>query len=344
MADHSNTCATAVLILNYNGAPFIDECLKSLMNVSSEPFEIYVIDNGSSDSSLALVRAEYPMVRVIEMGRNLGFAAAYDLVIRQLEFENFILLNVDTIVDRNWLQPLLRVADDNKHVGACGSKIIHISDRRTIDHAGGMLTLIGAGLDIGKWEIDDGRYRKSMEIGFACGCSLFIKKAAYLHVGGFDPEYFMYHEDVDLCWKLRMFGYSVMFVPESVVYHHVGMGTEQTIETPFKTFHCQKNRIANIIKNLEPRKFILAFIISTVYDVVRIAKLVQIHRADIVEAILMGYRAAFGRIFDLLRKRHILQSQRLRSDKEMNLFFFPVLSSAAEYRRIQNARNQRQCK
>jgi hypothetical protein len=326
--------------LNYNGAHFIDECVGSLLNISSDPFAIYLIDNCSSDDSVALTRTRYPMVRLIETGGNLGFAAAYDRVIRQLDYEYFVLLNVDTIVDENWLHPLLRTIRSDKRVGGCGSKIIHMSDGKTIDHAGGMLTLTGAGLDIGKWEIDGGCYDSAKETGFVCGCSLLVRKAAYLEVGGFDPEYFVYHEDVDLCWKLLMFGYSVVYVPDSVVRHHIGMGAQQTIETPFKTYHCQKNRIANIIKNLAPKRLIVALSVSTAYDVVRIAGFIRIGRPDLMKAVLMGYHGALGRLGDLLRQRRTLQQRRLRSDEEINRFFSPVLSSAAEYRRIQKVRNQ----
>jgi len=335
-----HSCKTAVLILNYNGAHFIDECVRSLLKISSDPFAIYLIDNCSSDDSVALTRTRYPMVRLIETGGNLGFAAAYDRVIRQLDYEYFVLLNVDTIVDENWLHPLLRTVDGDKRVGVCGSKIISMSDRKTIDHAGGMLTLIGAGLDIGKWEIDGGRYDRAKEIGFACGCSLLVRKAAYLEVGGFDPKYFMYHEDVDLCWKLLMFGYLVVYVPDSVVRHHIGIGAQPAVESPFKTYHCQKNRIANIIKNLAPKRLIVSLLVSPVYDVVRIARFIRIGRPDLMKAVLMGYRGALGRIGDLLRQRRTLQRRRLRSDEEINRFFSPLLSSAAEYRRIQKIRNQ----
>ncbi len=340
MSEHTNSCKTAVLILNYNGAQFIDDCVRSLLKISADPFTIFLIDNCSSDDSVALTRTRYPMVRLIETGENLGFAAAYDQVIRQLDYEYFVLLNVDTVVDENWLNPLLQTVDGDRRVGACGSKIIHLSDRKTIDHAGGMLTLIGAGLDIGKWEIDGGRYDRAKETGFACGCSLLVRKAAYLEVGGFDPKYFMYHEDVDLCWKLRMFGHSVVYVPGSTVYHHIGMGIQQAVESPFKTYHCQKNRIANIVKNLAAKRLAVSLFVSTAYDVVRIAGFIRSGRPDLMKAVLMGYRGALGTIGDLLRQRRALQRRRLLSDAEISRFFSPVPNSAAEYRRIQKVRNR----
>ncbi|MCP4666489.1 MAG: glycosyltransferase family 2 protein, partial [Deltaproteobacteria bacterium] len=225
----------AVLVLNRDGAHFLHNCLQSLLKNAYPPFDIYLIDNGSKDASVHLTRTHYPMVGIIENQSNLGFAGAYDRVIRRLDYHYVVLLNNDTITDEKWLEGLFNMAERDRRIAACGSKILMMRDRNIIDHAGGMFTMIGSGLDMGKWSKDRGEYEKTRDVAFGCGCSLLIRRQTYLDVGGFDPDYVIYHEDVDLCWRMRLFGYSVMYVPHSVVYH-LGGGVMGGIESPSRTY------------------------------------------------------------------------------------------------------------
>ncbi|MDQ7784050.1 MAG: glycosyltransferase family 2 protein [Desulfomonilaceae bacterium] len=324
----------AVLVLNLNGKHFLDECFQSLLRITKPCFDIYLIDNHSSDSSVQYTRAEYPMIIVIENERNYGFAGAYDRVIRELDHDYVVLLNNDTKVDENWLAELYTVAESSDRVAACGSKIVTMWDNTIIDHAGGMLTLIGSGHDLGKWTKDPGGSNSPREIGFGCGCSLLIRRDVYLEVGGFDPGYIIYHEDVDLCWKMRLFGYSVMYVPDSVVYHHLGGGTIQSIENPWKAYLCQKNRLANIIKNMGPRMLVEALFVSLAYDTVRAARYIVMRRGDLLKMLLKGYVTTLRNLGRLMSDRGMVQHKRKVSDKELRRFFHPLISSALEYRRL----------
>lgn len=332
MPGASDSPRVAVLVLNLNGAQFLDDCFQSLLRITYPAFDIYLIDNHSSDPSVDLTRDRYPMVKIMENDENLGFAGAYDKAIRELHHEYVVLLNNDTKVDGKWLEALFLVAESNEKVAACGSKILMMWDNSIIDHAGGMLTLIGSGHDLGKWTRDSGNYDTAREIGFGCGCSLLLRRDVYLEVGGFDPDYIIYHEDVDLCWKMRLFGYSVMYVPASMVYHHFGGGTIQSIEHPWKAYLCQKNRLANIIKNMGPRRLAAALLVSLAYDAVRTVRYVLLGRVDLLKTLVRGYVDTMKRGTELLRSRRMVQRNRQVSERDMKQFFFPLIASSRAYR------------
>jgi GT2 family glycosyltransferase len=333
MSEHESQNKIAVLVINRNGASFLHDCFKSLLKNGPPRFDIYLIDNHSADNSVELCRTHYPMVNIMENDRNYGFAGAYDRAIRQLAYEYVVLLNNDTIVNENWLEALYRVAERDARIAACGSKILMAWNREIVDHAGGMLTLIGSGLDLGKWEKDHEEYNDGREIGFGCGCSLLIRREIYLQVGGFDPSHIIYHEDVDLCWKMRLFGYSVMYVPDSIVYHHLGGGTIQSAESPLKSYLCQKNRLANILQNLESRTLLTALFVSTAYDTVRIFRFIRLGRGDLLKALFRGYGSFFLNMKNHLRRRRMVQRGRVVSDKEIRGFFSPLVTSALIYRK-----------
>lgn len=302
----------AVLILNYNGMLFLPDCLASLAQNTCPIIHVYLIDNGSTDASVSWTRDHYPAVRIIENTQNLGFAPAYDPVIRRLhEYKYLVLLNNDTVVKRDWLTTLVRTAEADERIAVCGSKILMMHNRSLIDHAGGLYTWIGAGLDIGKWTKNCGGASSKRQTGFVCGASILLRRTAYMGVGGFDTSYKMYHEDVDLCWRLRMAGYSVVHVPSSVVYHHGGgiihHGTDRH---PARTLYSQKNRLANILKNMPAELIPLALTISTAYDAIRIVRLVGLGRRNVVRAIFQGYLEVFFSVRGLLLKRRRFCSQK----------------------------------
>jgi GT2 family glycosyltransferase len=321
----------AVLVLNRNGRRFLKDCFDSLLRNRNSSFDIYLIDNGSDDDSVPFTRERFPMVKIMEHGENLGFAGAYDRAIRRLGHQYIVLLNNDTTVDEHWLKRLVEAAESDKSIAACGSKIVMMWDPEIIDHAGGMLTLIGSGLDQGKWTRDTGRYDKTREVGFASGCSLLLRRNAYLEADGFDADYGFYHEDVDICWRLHLCGYKVVFVHDSLVYHHLGGGKIRGMDNPWKTFLCQKNRLANIIKNMGPAMLLPALSISFAYDGFRCARFLASGRFDLIVVLFKGYAATLGRLRKLMRERRRIRKARSVPEREIKRFFSPLRASATEY-------------
>lgn len=322
----------AVLILNHNGAGFLPACFESVFACDYPSFDVVLIDNASSDDSVPWTLATHPSVRIIQNRENMGFAAAYDRAIRCLDYPYLVLLNNDTTVHEMWLTALVAVAQSNGKIAVCGSRILTMHDPTILDHGGGLFTWIGSGLDVGKWTRDRGGSMNPRETGFACGASLLMGREAYLRVGGFDATYAMYHEDVDLCWRLRIAGYSIMHVPASVVYHHGGGSHGGGIDLhPPRTRFSQKNRLANILKNMGPGRAPAALAISTLYDLLRMARLAWAGNKAVLKSIFGGYADFGASLGDVLGKRRIIQRERLVSGREMKPFLAPLSGSMLAY-------------
>ncbi len=210
-----------VIVLNWNGGNYIADCLAALQQQRPQPPEILVVDNGSSDGSLEMLRQEFPRVTLIENGRNLGFSGGMNVGLRRLpaQVDIAVLLNQDTIVDADWLAALVATFADEQ-IAAAGCKIYY-PDGRTLQHAGGFLDPARATSHlIGYGEIDRGDYNVVRDVEYVTGAALALRMSALAAVGlldeGFDPAYF---EDVELCWRLWRAGYRVVYQPAAVLRH-----------------------------------------------------------------------------------------------------------------------------
>jgi hypothetical protein len=179
---------------------------------------VVVIDNGSTDGSSEFLTARYPKVKVIKQRRNNGFALAYNMAIESVGTEYFALLNNDVSVDPTWLKTLVSHVEGEK-VAALTPKMLFFHDRRRINAAGGSCDFYGTGWNRGNNEVDMGQYDLLEETFYGNGAALLVSRKAWQDVGVFDERYFMYGEDLDWCWRARLKGYKILYVPTSKVYH-----------------------------------------------------------------------------------------------------------------------------
>lgn len=206
-----------------------------------------VVDNGSTDGSAACVRERYPTARLIQAGRNLGFAGGNNLGIRATRSRYVVLLNNDTSVRPGWLASLVSAAEADKDVGAVSAKLLFKNEPGTIQNAGILLLSDGSGADRGFHEPDRGQYDKSEEVFGACGASALYRREMLDDVGLLDETFFMYYEDTDLSWRMRSRGWKVVYEPAAVVDHvHAGTSREWS---PFFIFHVDRNRLFMVLKN-----------------------------------------------------------------------------------------------
>jgi GT2 family glycosyltransferase len=239
----------SVIVVNYNGKRYLDDCLSSLaaQDYPRDRYETIVVDNGSSDGSVATIRARFPTVRVIPLRHNRGFAAANNEGFRQAKGEYLALLNNDTLVDRHWLSGLVDAIGTEPTIGATTSKILFKDDPSRINNVGLMLYPDGSGADRGYRQRDEGQFDEPAEVFGACGASVLLRRAMLEDVGCFDECLFMYYEDLDLFWRARMRGWKVRYTPQSVVYHvHCGSSVEWS---PFFHYHVERNRVLVNWKN-----------------------------------------------------------------------------------------------
>lgn len=244
----------AVAILNWNGRKFLEQFLPSVVAYSADVADIYVIDNASSDDSLAYLSAEYPLVKQIILDKNYGFAGGYNRGLREIPNPLFILLNSDVEVTPHWIPPVLAFMDSQPKMVACQPKILDFHRREWFEYAGAAGGFIDkdafafcAGRMFYAFDKDENQYQENTEVFWASGASLFIESKAYFEIDGLDEDFFAHMEEIDLCWRLKNRGYQIGSCRESSVFHFGG-GTLDRMN-PYKTFLNFRNNLFLILKN-----------------------------------------------------------------------------------------------
>jgi len=242
----------SVIILNYNGLRWLPTCLSSVAKTDYPNLSVYLADNGSADGSVEYVRNNFPWVRVIPNNENLGFAEGYNRAIREVDSDYVVLLNTDTeVLNQDWIKRLVEVALSDRAMAAVACKMVSMEDRSHLDSVGGMGIPFWRGfVDIGRDELDRGQYdREGFEPFSFCGGAALIKRSIFMRLGGFDGRFFLYTEDVDLSWRVRLFGYRVGFAPRAKVAHYFSGSFKSKAVDALKLYYFHRNLLRSIIKN-----------------------------------------------------------------------------------------------
>ena len=246
----------AVIILNWNGEKLLREFLPSVVkNTNTDLGRVVVVDNHSTDGSWICLEQEFPDVERVLFEDNFGFAGGYNRAIEMIEAEYVVLLNSDVEVAPGWLEPLVAVLDRDERVAAVQPKILAYRDKKKFEYAGaagGYIDYLGfpfcRGRVMDTTERDDGQYDDEVDVFWATGASLCIRRDVYRAVGGLDEAFFAHMEEIDLCWRLKNGGYTLKVVPSSVVYH-LGGGS-LPMNHPRKLFLNYRNNLLMLHKNL----------------------------------------------------------------------------------------------
>jgi GT2 family glycosyltransferase len=225
----------SVVIVHYNGERLLNACLASVYRQPYRPIEVIVVDNGSADESVAMVRRNYPDVRLSVQGRNLGFAEGNDRGVEEATGEYVVLLNNDTEVTADWIPGLLEMLQDPK-VGVVTSKVVTDGVPERFYAMNGSLNPLGYNIMRVFTDLSS--------VFFAGGASVMFRRSEVPQP--FLPEYFLYHEDVYLSWRMRLAGRDVRMAQRSLVYHR-GSATTRRHAAAFVTFHQERNRILNAL-------------------------------------------------------------------------------------------------
>ena len=246
---------TAVVILNYNGRKHLTDFLPSVIKNSSDT-TIYVADNASTDDSLAVLKNDFPSVKIIQLFENHGFAQGYNEALEQIkdQFQYYVLLNSDVEVTPNWISPIINLMESNPKIAACQPKILAYHEKTHFEYAGaagGFIDRLGYPFCRGRvflsLEEDLGQYNDTREVFWATGACMFVRAEVFHNLEGFDGDFFAHMEEIDLCWRMKHAGYQVFVCGESSVYH-VGGGTLHK-SNPHKTFLNFRNGLVMLYKN-----------------------------------------------------------------------------------------------
>ena len=243
----------SVIVLNHNGKKHLKLCLDSLKKQTYLKYEVIVVDNASRDGSVNFIKRNHSWVRLIKSKTNLGYAGGNNLGIENARGEYIVILNNDTVVDKDWLKELVRVAKGSKKIGIVGGKVYYFDYPNKIQSIGGRLhewnSFILLGSRIGKNQEDRGQYEKVGEMDYALGCAFLVKKDVLNRIGLFDEKYFIYNEEIELAYRAKKAGYKIVYAPNAKIWHHGSVVVKR--ETYKKVYLTQRNKIRFILKNFD---------------------------------------------------------------------------------------------
>ncbi len=245
----------SVVIVNWNGKHLLAECLDSLSRQRFKDFETIVVDNGSTDGSVAFLRRTYPWVRVVSLAANTGFSGGSNAGIRAASGRYIALLNNDTRTDAEWLSSLVARAEKSPAEGMWASKILSYDKPDLFDNVGLLLYPDGLARGKGRLERDEGQYDEPGEALFPSGCAGLFRRSMLDAIGLFDEAFFAYADDVDIGLRARLAGWGCSYVPSAVVHHRYSASS--ATYSPLKAFLVERNRVWVLLKYF-PIELILA--------------------------------------------------------------------------------------
>lgn len=317
----------AVVILNYNGKKFLEEFLPNVIaNTNAEMAEIVVADNASTDGSVAFMQERFPSIRLIVNDFNGGFATGYNLALKQIEAEYFVLLNSDIEVTPQWIEPVIDLMDSDPNIAACQPKILSYYDKEKFEYAGasgGFIDKYGYPFCRGRvfqhLEEDHGQYDDACEVFWATGACMFVRADLYLQHGGLDDSFFAHMEEIDFCWRMKNLGYKIYCCPQSKVYH-IGGGTLPK-SSARKTYLNFRNNLSLLYKNLPSNRVFWTIAYRIVLDWVAALKFLCGGGLKDYWAVIRAHFAFYRRIPSLRKVRKGLPKQLVGQVYQRNIVF-----------------------
>ncbi len=260
----------SLLILNWNGLKYTINCIKSLLQTDYPNFEIIVVDNCSEIDEAGILKKEFKgKITVVKNKINSGYTGGMNVGYAHTSGEYIMFVNNDMEFEKDWLKPLVMVFINNPTIGGCQPKLKHLIDRQSFDYAvaaGGFIDIFGYPFARGRIfthvEIDTGQYDQIIKISW---CGIFLVRRKVLEKTGlFDPIFFNYGEDMDLCFRIYGQGYSIVNVPRSVGYHYGGGALRKNLAQ--KMFFHHRNNLIFIFKNFEIKTILLIIVPRVTLD------------------------------------------------------------------------------
>ncbi len=241
-----------ILILNWNGKKDTLECLASLQAANqSPPFATLVIDNGSTDDSVTVLRNAFPEVPILETEENLGFAGGNNAGIRwalEKSFDWILLLNNDTIVAPDFIEQLLAATKKKPKGKIFGAKIYRYEEKTRLDHLGGFWNASIAEFEShASGKIDDGFFEEMTQVEYVCGCALMMHRSVPEKIGLLDEDFFLLWEETDFCARARRVGFSIWTAPQAKLWHKVSASFVGG--KPHMQYFWWRNRLHYIARN-----------------------------------------------------------------------------------------------
>ena len=311
----------SIIIPHYNNFSILDQCLKSLENITYSNLEIIVIDNNSYDDSFQKIKNNYKNLILKKSSKNLGYAGGCNLGVSFATGDYLLFLNNDTVQDPHFLNYMVDSLDKDEKIASVQSKIKNFKNKDLFDYAGACGGYIDylvfpfcRGRIFNTVEKDIMQYEESRDVFWTSGTAFLTRKSVFINMGGFDEKLFAHMEEIDYCWKCNLANYKCIVNPKSVVYHQ-GAKT-LGYDSPYKTYLNHRNSMILLLSNYQfinvikifPLRIILE-IISSIKDVFSLKIL---HFFSHYLAILSLFN-----IFYLFRRRRIVRKIRVNDDSDL---------------------------
>lgn len=312
----------SVIIVGYNALSYLRTCIESVLDSSYPRIEVIFIDNGSHDGSYdhaCKIFGTDSRCKILETGANMGTVGGNIVGARQATGEYLYFLNVDTRVDSAFIANALSVARSDKDVGAVQSKVLMMRDPKLVDCVANVMDEMGDVYSVGNGEMDSAWSNIPGVRFFATSCALLVRKNAFEQIGGFDEDFFMYYDDLDLCWRLGLYGYRILFAPDSVVFH-VGQYFFKDSSQRYvrrlasyrSTFLTVRNKLFTLTKNESLSKLIeVAPLVVFQSILTGLMAVIKERNTTRLQATLMGYLSYLANSRPLWKKRAVVQSNRI---------------------------------
>ena len=226
------------IVVNWNGEAYIEECLQSLRSQDYGEYEIFVVDNGSTDNSINILE-HFSEVKVIRNRNNRGFGPANNQALQEAQGDLVAFVNNDTVLDSRWLSRIVPAFEDSR-TGMCAGKTLSYYERDRIDNTGHLLYWDGLNRGRGRMQRDEGQFDSLCEALFPSGCACVFRSTMLQQIGLFDEDFFLYGDDTELGLRARLAGWECSFVPSAVAYHRYSASTDPY--DPLKFYFVERNR------------------------------------------------------------------------------------------------------
>ncbi len=289
----------SIIIPTHNREGDVLKCLKSVHHISYPNFEVIVIDNASSDNTVAKIREMFNKVKIIEMQKNFGVAVGRNEGLRHAKGDYVCFLDSDNIVDKDFLTELINLVKTDKKIGFVGPKMCYFGDQKLIWYAGADINLWTSKTTYrGLGEIDNGQYDKVSEVGHIPNVWV-VKREVIEKIGFMDTSYTMHYEEADWAIRAKEAGYKVVFCPSAVVYHNTPLADKGSglrgligLDNSYRIFFAARNRTL-FMKRFTGRFRYLVFILifNNLFLVGYCLILFYYGRWDLIKSYVRGYLA-----------------------------------------------------
>ncbi len=309
-----NNPLVSVIIVNYNGKTYLEKCLESLMKINYKNYEIILVDNNSTDTSIEFVKNTYPSITIIKLNDNYGFAEPNNIGAKNAKGDYLLFLNNDTEVNADFIEEMVKVLKQDPKIAICQSLLL--KPNGDVDSSGDFIDTLGRAYS------SKNKVNEVKKILSARGASMMVRKDSFWDLGGFDKKFFASFEDVDLGWRAWVWGYKIVLVPSSIVYHKGGQTVKQLSSQV--RFHGVKNsliiRLSNFETSLATSSIIKSFgiiLLRKTFGVSLVKNPAEIFPPPSIQIILRGTMWVAKNFGYVLAKRKNVNSRRKRTTKDL---------------------------